>query len=247
MPGRHIRGIDPALEVAALCRKQGVMLDQRQTKSLSDYVQRLNEWNSRINLVSRRDEENIWFSHVLHSLTPLFFLEIPSGLSLLDLGSGGGLPGVPLAIACPGLRVTLLDSIRKKTAALVEILAGMGLDNVRVMTGRAEDLARTKGFTDRFDIVVARAVAPLPDLIRWSRPLVFKEGGKRIALRGSIPPGDRFIRLPCLLALKGGDLKREIREAYVKLGEKDLRVLDLVFDGSEALGLVDKKMVFVEY
>ncbi len=240
--------LDPALKTVALCRKNGLPLDETQARLLTGYVRLLREWNEKVNLISRRDVEHVWISHLLHSLALLFFLDPPRGLPVLDLGSGGGLPGIPLAIARPDLRITLLDSIRKKTAALTAIVRALGLNNVSVSTARAEELAAGQKPAEGFSIVVARAVAPLPNLIKWSRPLMRASGesGRQMGLRRSGPGEDDAIHLPCLLALKGGDLDKEIRQARVKLRQEDIRIVDLVFAGSEELGLTDKKIVIVE-
>ncbi len=240
--------LDPALKTVALCRENGLPLDETQAHLLSGYVRLLREWNEKVNLISRRDVENVWISHLLHSLALLFFLDPPRSISVLDLGSGGGLPGIPLAIARPDLRMTLLDSIQKKTAALTAIVRALGLNNVAVSTARAEGLAAGHTPAEGFSIVVARAVAPLPDLIKWSRPLMRASGesDRQMGLRRSRAGADGAIRLPCLLALKGGDLDKEVREARVKLRQEEIRVVDLVFAGSEELGLTDKKLVIVE-
>ena len=108
-------GETSALHIQKVCRRNGLEIGDRPMELLSAYVSLLQEWNKKINLVSRRDEENIWYAHLLHSLSPLFFLTMPPGASILDLGSGGGLPGIPLAIVCPEINVLLLDSIGKKT------------------------------------------------------------------------------------------------------------------------------------
>src|SRR5512140_2736429 len=87
-----------------LLNRNGLLLDAQQLQALSSYVRLLQEWNGKVNLISRKDEENIWGGHVLHSLSVLFRLKLPPGLNILDLGTGGGLPGIPLAIASPEVR-----------------------------------------------------------------------------------------------------------------------------------------------
>jgi 16S rRNA (guanine527-N7)-methyltransferase len=229
--------VDPPVALRTICRKNDLLLTDRQLSQLEAYVGCLVEWNSKINLISRRDVENIWFSHILHSLALLFSVEIPERWRLLDLGSGGGLPGIPLAIVRPDLVVTLLDSIRKKTMVMDEITRALDLKNVTVKTGRAEDMAGGTG-GDTFDTVVARAVASLGKLARWSRPLVRK--GRRSS------EGERKPAAPHLLALKGGDLTREIAAAQ-KTGGVAITVIEMVFDGNLELGLEDKKLVCVNF
>lgn len=148
------------------------------------------EWNQRINLISRKDTESFELKHVVHSLAIHRFIRFYKGARVLDLGTGGGFPGIPLAICHPDVHFTLVDSIEKKIKAVEDMVQQLGLKNVVVLRSRAEELPQ------EFDYVVSRAVAPMPDLVRWTcRVLV--EGQQ-----GSLPNG--------WLVLKGGDLKEEL-------------------------------------
>ena len=235
-------GASPPQEFQKICRRNGLSLSDSQLTLLGWFVDGLLEWNSKINLVSRRDQENIWFSHVLHSLTPLFYVEFSGGLRVLDLGTGGGFPGIPLAIARPDLEIVLLDSIRKKTLAVQDLVDRLGLTGVSVWTGRAEQVHHDQQAEGTFDLVVARAVASLGELVRWSRPYLRvshtapgeTHGGGRV---GFTPPG--------LIALKGGDLEEEIAEMKKKEPVRFVRVIGMSFEGSLELGLEDKKAVIV--
>ena len=229
--------VDPPVTLRTICAKNAHHLSDGDLALLSGYVERLLEWNKKINLISRRDVENVWFSHILHSIAPLFYVDIPQGWRILDIGSGGGLPGIPLAIVRPDLRVTLLDSIKKKTMAMEEIVRFLHLENVKVQTGRAEELAREKGFVP-FDMVVARAVASIEDLARWSRPLVVARQREETVREKSAAPH--------LLALKGGDLDREIAHAR-RIGRVAITVIEMIFEGSLDLNLEDKKLVLVHF
>ncbi|RPH37180.1 16S rRNA (guanine(527)-N(7))-methyltransferase RsmG [bacterium] len=237
---------DSSLRISHICRDNGLRLEDRQVDLLRRYVDLLRGWNARVNLISRRDEENIWWSHILHSLSFLFFLQPGQGMRLLDLGTGGGLPGIPLAILRNDLHIVLLDSIRKKTAAVQEMAEQLPLTNVRVETGRAEEVSSKSGFSGAFDIVVARAVAPLEDLVRWSRPLLRGTKGKEVPHRLAHPAG-RSLSTPLLVALKGGDLSEEVRRAQQKARSAVISANTLVFPGSEELGLEDKRLVTVEF
>ena len=232
--------IDPPLAVAGICRKNGLALTDVQMGLLSDFVGRLLEWNKKINLISRRDEGNVWFSHVLHSLAPLFYVSIPEKISVLDLGSGGGFPGIPLAIVRPDLKLTLLDSVRKKTMVTTDIVGAIKLPNIVIQTARAEELAQSMG--GKYDMVVARAVASLADLVRWSKPLIRRKGKVPLDQTG-VPLGKH--PSPSLLALKGGDLDGEIQEVRVKVRPVHIETVAMNFSGSEELGLEDKKLVLV--
>lgn len=216
----------------------GLLLSDGQCEALEMYAGLLLEWNTKVNLISRRDEGNVWNGHILHSLSPLFHIGLPDDLHLLDLGSGGGLPGIPLAIARPGWRVTLMDSIRKKCAAVEEISARLGLDRVSVVTGRAEDEEIVRRFGRGYDIVAARGVAPLVDLVRWSRPYVRPGAGK-------VTAAGVHTTLPVLLAYKGGDLALELKAMKVKGGCEPAAVVPLVFKGEDDGLLQDKKLVLV--
>ncbi|HUI10895.1 MAG TPA: 16S rRNA (guanine(527)-N(7))-methyltransferase RsmG [Bacteroidota bacterium] len=223
-------------ELQKRCRENGLDLTGEQSGLLSEYVRCVLEWNRKINLISRRDEENIWYSHVLHSLSILFCVDIPPSSRTLDLGSGGGFPGIPLAIARPDINMVLLDSIKKKTVALQEMVSSLALAGVSVWTGRAEELSATPGAAGAFDYVFTRAVAPLENLARWSRPYLKKRGGMPVENSDRVHP-------PALVALKGGDLEKEIAAARLKGRLISVSVTALSFPGSTSLGLEDKKLV----
>ncbi len=157
------------------------------------------EWNEKINVISRKDIDNFYLHHVLHSLTITTQFEFEKGASIMDLGCGGGFPGVPLAIFFPETEFYMVDSINKKLNVVKEIAATIGLTNITVKHTRAEDIKDRK-----FDSVVSRAVAPLKELWQWSKPLI-----KRIKIDNeNVPNG--------LICLKGGDLTKEIQESGCK-------------------------------
>lgn len=150
------------------------------------------EWNEKINVISRKDIDNLNINHVLHSLGIAKVIEFRKGAAVLDVGTGGGFPGIPLAILFPDARFHLVDSIGKKITVVRAMAEGVGLANVTAEQARAETL---KG---EYDFVVSRAVAPLKELYRWTSKLIKKESVH------PLPNG--------ILALKGGDLKEEIAE-----------------------------------
>ncbi len=149
------------------------------------------DWNSKINVISRKDIDNLYEHHVLHSLAIAKVLPFQPHTEILDVGTGGGFPGIPLAILFPECRFTLIDSIGKKIKVAQEVAKAVGLTNVECIQERAEEEKR------KFDFVVSRAVMPLPDLVR----LVQKNVSNK--QRNAVPNG--------LVVLKGGDLRDELR------------------------------------
>jgi len=237
---------DQAIRVRAILHSNGLKITDTQLDLLQKYYDLLLESNTRVNLISRRDIENAWFSHILHSISPLLLTSIPLGSNVLDLGSGGGLPGIPISIVRADLRLVHLDSIRKKVTAIQDMLRELSLSKSTAICSRAEDLA-TGVEARTFDVVLARAVAPLEDLIKWSKPLVRHSPTPRVERPSGDPrDGPRSFSLPFLLALKGGDLTDETKRAATKTGERRIHVLDISFKGSEELGLEEKKAVIVE-
>ncbi|MEQ1743925.1 MAG: 16S rRNA (guanine(527)-N(7))-methyltransferase RsmG [Saprospiraceae bacterium] len=150
------------------------------------------EWNAKVNLVSRQDIENLELRHVLHSLAIAKAFAFKPGAKVLDLGTGGGFPGVPLAILFPEVQFTLIDGTGKKIAVVQEVVSALGLENTQALHVRAEEM-KTRG---AFDFVVTRAVAPLDKLLVWGQPLLSKKH------QHAYPNG--------IVALKGGDLRTEV-------------------------------------
>jgi len=148
------------------------------------------DWNSKINVISRKDIENLYLHHVLHSLSITQVVHFKSGTTILDVGTGGGFPGVPLAIFFPEVQFTLIDSIGKKIKVGTEVSNAIGLKNIVLKHLRVQE---EKG---KFDFVVSRAVMPLDDLVKLVKKNIKKEG------KNAIPNG--------LICLKGGELQHEI-------------------------------------
>ncbi|HEV7300617.1 MAG TPA: 16S rRNA (guanine(527)-N(7))-methyltransferase RsmG [Tepidisphaeraceae bacterium] len=180
-----------------LAAKANVTLTEAQHEQLSTYLKLLTAANNRMNLTRIVDRETAEVQHIGDALTVLPHLP-PGGHSLADVGTGGGVPGIPLAIARPDVRVTLIEATKKKAAFLTEAVTALGLTNVRITAERAEEAA-TGGRRESFDVVVARAVATMPWLAEWCLPLA-RKGGKVLCLKGpkaheELPFSKKAIRL----------------------------------------------------
>lgn len=151
------------------------------------------DWNLKINVVSRKDIEELYLRHVLHSLGIAKIQEFNPGSSILDVGTGGGFPGIPLAILFPESKFTLVDSIGKKIKVVQEVVSGLELDNVTPVNSRVEEL------NEQFDFIVSRAVAAMPTFVHW--------------VKGKIKKESTHERRNGILYLKGGDLAQEL-ETY---------------------------------
>jgi 16S rRNA (guanine527-N7)-methyltransferase len=161
------------------------------------------EWNEKINVISRKDIDSLYEKHVLHSLSIAASFEFQPGSEIIDLGTGGGFPGVPLAIFFPDVKFHLVDSIAKKLKVIDAVSSAIGLENITTQHTRAEEIKNRK-----FDFVVSRAVAPLKDLWHWGQPLL-KRTSKSLQPEIQAPT-------PGLICLKGGDLAIEIQESETR-------------------------------
>jgi 16S rRNA (guanine527-N7)-methyltransferase len=165
-------------------------LTETQRKQFSMLGAIYQHWNEQINVISRKDTENFYERHVLHSLGIAKVMEFSAGSRILDIGTGGGFPGIPLAMLHPDCQFTLVDSIGKKIRVVNEVKDALGLTNVNAIHDRAENIQGS------FDFIVSRAVTAMPDFIRWTKGKIAKKN------QNSLKNG--------ILYLKGGDLSEEL-------------------------------------
>lgn len=166
----------------------GVPLGKAELDLFSLYHRELLLWNRRINLVSEQTSREIAVRHFVDSLTPAPWIEKPDGL-LIDIGSGAGFPGIPLRIALPGLQLTLVESLRKKTSFLAHIVRTLCLENVTIIRERVEALIGEPACAGSFDTLLSRAAFKLPELIRMAS-FFLKPGGLLIAMKGPDPQAE---------------------------------------------------------
>ena len=229
-----------------ICRKNLFNISVEQLASLKNYIFHLLEWNQKLNLISRREENVVWEQHILQSISYLFTFNLIEPARILDLGTGGGLPGIPTAILHKHSHITLMDSINKKIKALDDIINNLRLQNVTTVCGRAEEIGTRDGYKNTFDYIIARAVAPVEKIVKWAVPLLQKVATQTFSLtklngeeKTTIPKGS-------IIMLKGGDLSQEINAAKMKLGLKNIAVFPLVVKGLEGSESLQKKIVIVQ-
>ena len=166
-------------------------LSERQAEQFARLDALYRDWNAKINVISRKDIDNLYEHHVLHSLAIAKFVRFDAGTTVMDIGTGGGFPGIPLAILYPDCRFVLVDSIGKKVKVASAVAEALGLTNVECIQERAEDEKR------QFDFVVSRAVMPMPDLVKLVRKNI-----RHDKQHNAVPNG--------IIALKGGGLDSEM-------------------------------------
>ena len=237
--------VAPEIWFRTVLLRNGLRVDDHALRLIERYVDGLIRANKSVNLISRKDEEHIWSHHILHCVSILFALRFPDNCRVLDLGSGGGLPGIPLKIILPDLKLTMLDATNKKIAAVKTLVNDLGLSDADAVWGRAEELGAGDRFKGRFDVVVARAVGPLEELVRLAYPFLRTPSGSEARIEPRNAP--RVLSHPCLVAYKGGDITAELEKARRIRYVQSVQIMPLVFDGSAETALEDKKVVIVEF
>jgi 16S rRNA (guanine527-N7)-methyltransferase len=214
------------IEFWTVCSANKIILSEEQMDNMRRFHKELIYWNEKVNMVSRKDIDFVLAKHILHSLTIMRYIDIPERAKVIDIGTGGGLPGIPLKIANPTIYLTLIDSITKKIK-IVEMLAKhTGLRNIEAKAVRAEVFAQNPLYQNKFDLVVSRAVAPASKIFMWTQNLL-KKNGK-------------------IILWKGGDLSSEIED--LKLLNNDLKISEITIDffGYDYFKQENKKLLIIE-
>jgi len=187
-------------------KKLGLHLNSQQLEQFHIYYQELIDWNQRMNLTRITDYEEVQIKHFLDSLTVALALKPPIGsVSLIDVGTGAGIPGVPLKILLPDIKLVLLDATAKKAAFLHHIKHKLGLDNVDIVVGRAEDVAHEAQYREKFELVLSRAVAQLPTLVELTLPFCAIGGSFVAQKKGAIDP--EISQAARVISLLGGNFR----------------------------------------
>lgn len=178
-------------------------LNEEQKEKFSALKDLYTDWNSKINVISRKDIDELYTRHVLHSLSIARFISFTPDSNIIDVGCGGGFPGIPLAILFPQVKFTLVDSIGKKINVVNNVISALGITNAKGINGRAENM------TDRYDFIISRAVTAFPDFVDLTGKLISKKQ------RNAIPNG--------IIYLKGGDFADEIKRF-----QKVIEIYDII-------------------
>jgi 16S rRNA (guanine527-N7)-methyltransferase len=197
----------------------GLVLDPEALERLDAYLELLLTANRGMNLTAIRDPDAAWRRLIVDSLTPLPLLELSPGARAIDIGTGAGLPGIPLAIVCPELHFSLVDSTRKKIGFLESVCATLGLENVEFLPERVETIGQSRDHRETYDIAISRAVGSMPMVLEYSLPLV-KVGGVVLAMKGPKVVEELEASGDAMMILGAGDV--QIVPAYPESFENEL-------------------------
>lgn len=215
------------LEFWTVLSINGLVLSKEQMENLERYAKELVYWNEKVNLISRKDEENVYDRHILHSLCLMKYVDFRPKSWILDIGTGGGLPGIPIRIANDETRMIMVDSIAKKIKMTQMFASHTGLRNIEAINARTEDLAKDKKYNQKFDFIISRAVAKIELLVEWSAPMLKPKGTYAF--------------------LKGGDLSEEISSAKKKFPNLNITENKINLSNFDYFNKEDKKVIICKF
>lgn len=203
---------------------EGISLTEEQVSLFEKYRELILEWNTRIDITKITDPKEVDNKHFLDSLSVFRILDPKPDMTVIDIGTGGGFPGIPMKIISPFLKITLLDSLGKRVRFLQEVIKELDLPETTAIQGRAEEFFRERKYREKYDIAVARAVAPLPTLVEYCLPAV-KVGGVFLAMKGPTAREEIMHSIHAIRKL-GGEIEKEDQFTWTE--EKFQRTLILI-------------------
>jgi 16S rRNA (guanine527-N7)-methyltransferase len=218
--------MDP-LEFWTICNANGILLSREQVSTFERFHNELIYWNERVNLISRKDMDNIWVRHFMHSLSIVKSQLLHEKAKCLDVGCGGGFPGIPVGIARPDVSITMVDSIAKKMKLTSMFAEHTGQRNFKTYISRMEELATDKQHKGQYDFIIARAVAPITSLVQWTKPLIKNSGS--------------------YVLLKGGDLTLEKQDAITAFPNLKIEEFQIHWSGIEWFNQEEKKILLCSF
>ncbi len=219
-----------AENVRRVCLENGLDISDSQWQLLEKWAALLLEVNQKVNLISRKETEFLWEKQILPCLALLIFRKFGLDADVCDFGTGGGLPGMPLAIVRPDLRLTLLDSRHKKIEVVQQMIERLKLSNAQAVLGRGEELGKQRPWRQRFPLLTARAVAPLIDLVRWTADLRKAESVLHIYKGGEIK--EEVFALSKKVSGVRVNKSLMVLKGYPKFAENQKYIISLEFSSS---------------
>ena len=216
-----------AADVRRICLENGLDISDSQWQLLEKWAALLLEVNQNVNLISRKETEFLWEKQILPCLALLIFRKFSPDADVCDFGTGGGLPGMLLAIVRPDLRLTLLDSRHKKIEVVQQMIDNLKLSNAQTVLGRGEELGKQRPWRQRFPLLTARAVAPLIDLVRWTADLRKVESVLHIYKGGEIK--DEVFALSKKVSGVRVNKSLMVLKGYPKFAENQKYIISLEF------------------
>ncbi|WP_054958295.1 16S rRNA (guanine(527)-N(7))-methyltransferase RsmG [Paenibacillus dakarensis] len=205
--------------------ERGITINDKQLDQFENYFKILVEWNEKMNLTGITERDQVYMKHFYDSISLAFYVDLKKVGSLADIGSGAGFPGIPLKICFPHIKLTIVDSLNKRINFLKHVAESIGLENVELLHGRAEEVARKHGYRDGFDLVTARAVARMAVLNEFCLPFV-KVGGQFAAMKGSNPAEEIEEAARSLKELRGALHKVHSFQLPVEESDRHIVVID---------------------